>query len=118
MSAQRGGSVTCNSRMVSSAVFGDGKPTEVSTSSNSSLVHRERTRSSDSHTTDQVQGTFADRAVVAQLSHASRTPATHDQRMRPPYACLNWSTSPSKRAINMTATATPLSPTVTTDCAT
>src|SRR5215212_11342129 len=32
---------------------------------------------------DQVQGTFADRAVVAQLSHASRTPSTHDQRMRP-----------------------------------
>jgi len=38
---------------------------------------------------DQIQGTFADRAVVAQLSHASRTPATHDQRMRPVVACPN-----------------------------
>jgi len=45
-----GGSVACSSRMVISAVFGDGKPTEVSTSSNSPLAQRVRTRSSDSHT--------------------------------------------------------------------
>ena len=31
---------------------------------------------------DDVKGTFADRTVVAQFSHASRTSATHDQRMR------------------------------------
>ena len=32
---------------------------------------------------DDVSGTFADRAVVAQLSDTSRTSATHDRRMRP-----------------------------------
>jgi hypothetical protein len=32
---------------------------------------------------DDLYGTFADRAVVAQFSHASRASATHDQRMRP-----------------------------------
>src|SRR4051794_17645614 len=47
---QSGGSVTCNSRMMISAVFGDGNPTDVRTSSNSSLAHRVRTRSSDSQT--------------------------------------------------------------------
>jgi hypothetical protein len=45
-----GGSIAYNSRMVISAVFGDGKPTEVSASSNSSLAHRVRTRSCNSHT--------------------------------------------------------------------
>jgi hypothetical protein len=52
---------------------------------------------------DQVQGTFADRAVVAQLSHASRTPRLMINACAWSYAFLNWSTSPSKRAINMTA---------------
>lgn len=79
----RGGSVACNSKMVVSAVFGDGKPTGVSTSSKSSLAHRVQTRSSDSQTPMMYRAPFADRAVVAQFSHASRASATHDQRMRP-----------------------------------
>src|SRR5216683_2726130 len=33
--------------------------------------------------TDDVQGSVADRAVMAQLPGASRAPAAHDQRMRP-----------------------------------
>jgi hypothetical protein len=52
-------------------------------------------------------GTFADRAVVAQLSHASGTSATHDQRVRLSCARFSLSTSPSKRASNMTPTSTP-----------
>jgi hypothetical protein len=47
---QSGGSVACNSRIVISAVFGDGMPAEVSRYSNSSLAQRVRTRFSDSHT--------------------------------------------------------------------
>lgn len=45
-----GGSVACRLRIVISAARGEGNPTEVSISSNSSLAQRVRKCSSDSHT--------------------------------------------------------------------
>jgi hypothetical protein len=45
--------------------------------------------------------------VVAQFSHASRASRLMINACALSYAPLNWSTSPSNRAINMTATATP-----------
>src|SRR4029077_12140024 len=47
---QSGGSTACSSRIVKSALFGGGKPTDVKTFSNSSLDQRLRACSSESHT--------------------------------------------------------------------
>src|SRR6266567_1311947 len=100
---QSGGSVACNSRMVISAVFGDGKPTEVSTSSNPSLAQRVRTRSSDSHTPMMYRAP----SPIAQWWRSSPAPVAPPRLMinacALSYARRNWSTSPSKRAISMTA---------------
>src|SRR6266581_8100926 len=50
LSHQSGGSIVCSLRIVISAFFGEGKPTEMSVFSNSSLDHRVRMLSSESQT--------------------------------------------------------------------
>ena len=103
LSVSSGGSVACNSRMVISAVFGAGKPTEVSTSSNSSLAQRARTRSSDSHTPMMYKAP----SPIAQWWRSSPAldapPRLMISACALSYACRNWSTSPSKRAMSMIA---------------
>lgn len=47
---QSGGSIVCSLRIVISAFFGEGNPTEMSVFSNSSLDQRVRMLSSESHT--------------------------------------------------------------------
>jgi hypothetical protein len=50
LSHHSGGSIVCSLRIVISASFGEGNPTEVSVFSNSSLDQRVRMLSSQSHT--------------------------------------------------------------------
>src|SRR5258708_3724518 len=103
LSLHSGGSAACNSRTVISAVFGDGKPTEVSSSSNSSLAQRARTRSSDSHAPMMYRAS----SPIAQWWRSSPAPVAPPLLMinacALSYACRNCSTSPLNRAINMTA---------------